>query len=83
MYGHGSHLGHVSKTIFTKFTFPLPKRAPHNVWPCGLREKMLENNGHTHVYSPWAGADNPLGLKFFFIKIINLLLIWSFAVFPI
>ena len=32
IYGHGSHLGHVSKTIFTKFTFPISKRAPHKVW---------------------------------------------------
>ena len=32
IHGHGSHLGHVSKTIFTKFTFPLSKRAPHKVW---------------------------------------------------
>ena len=29
IYGHGSHLGHVSKTIFTKFAFPLSKRAPY------------------------------------------------------
>ena len=33
IYGHGSHLGHVSKTIFSKFTFPLSKRAPYKVWP--------------------------------------------------
>ena len=33
IYGQGSHLVHVSKTIFTKFTFPLSKRAPHKVWP--------------------------------------------------
>ena len=33
IYGHGSDHGHVSKTIFTKFTFPLSKRAPHKVWP--------------------------------------------------
>ena len=32
IYGHDSHLGHVSKTIFTKFTFPLSKRAPYKVW---------------------------------------------------
>ena len=31
VYGHGSHLGHVSKTVFTKFTFPISKRAPHKV----------------------------------------------------
>ena len=33
IYGHDSHLGHVSKIIFTKFTFPLSKMAPHKVWP--------------------------------------------------
>ena len=26
IYGHGDHLGHVTKTIFTKFVF---KKAPH------------------------------------------------------
>ena len=33
IYGHGSHLDHVSETILTKFTFPLSMRAPNNVWP--------------------------------------------------
>ena len=28
-------------------------------------EKMFENNGHIHVYSPGAGADNPLGSNSF------------------
>ena len=27
--------------------------------------KMFEYYGHTHVYSPGAGADNPLGRKYF------------------
>ena len=26
-------------------------------------EKMFENGGHMHVYSPGAGADNPMGSK--------------------
>ena len=30
-----------------------------------LEEKMFEYYGHTHVYSPGAGADNPLGTNFF------------------
>ena len=30
-------------------------------WPSGFREE----DGHTHVYSPGAGADNPLGPKYF------------------
>ena len=32
MSGPGGHLGHVNKTIFTKFVFPLSKEAPHNIW---------------------------------------------------
>ena len=28
-------------------------------------EKMFENGGHIHVYSPGAGADNPLGTNVF------------------
>ena len=30
-----------------------------------VSEKMFEYYGHTHVYSPGAGADNPLGPKYF------------------
>ena len=32
IYGHGGHLGHVTKMIFTKFMFPFPKKAPHKIW---------------------------------------------------
>ena len=28
-------------------------------------EKSLENVGHIHVYSPRAGADNPIGVNYF------------------
>ena len=28
-------------------------------------KKIFENNGHMHVYSPGAGADNHLGLIYF------------------
>ena len=82
IYGHGGHLGHVTKTSFTKFMFPLPNGAPHKIWlwPCGFSEEMFENNGHIHVYNPETGIDNPLGHILF--KTINLLLIWSFASFP-
>ena len=34
-------------------------------WPSDFREEMFEYYGHTHVYSPGAGADNPLGPKYF------------------
>ena len=52
IYGHGGNLGHVTWTIHIKFLSPLPRR-------CHLKfgEKMFENNGHIHVYSPGAGAD--------------------------
>ena len=32
---------------------------------------MFENNGYVHVYSPGAGADNPLGSNFFINSIIQ------------
>ena len=52
-----------------KLSFPLPKEAPHkNLALIGQAvsvEKMFENGGHIHVYSPGAGADNPLGTNVF------------------
>ena len=44
IYGHGSDHGHASKTIFTKFTFPLSKRVPHKVgldWPSSFEKSYL------------------------------------------
>ena len=46
-------------------------------WPSGFREEDVKNNGHIHVYSPGAGADNPLGSKIFINSIIQS--IYSFA----
>ena len=37
---------------------------------------MFENYGHVHVYSPRAGADNPLGTDF--LININILSIYPF-----
>ena len=34
---------------------------------------MFENNGYVHVFSPGAGADNPLGSIFFINSIIQLI----------
>ena len=34
-------------------------------WPAVSEEKMFQYYGHIHVYSPEAGADNPLGQKYF------------------
>ena len=42
-----------------KVSFPLYKEAPHEIQADA--EKMFENNGHIHVYSPGTGTDNPLG----------------------
>ena len=36
-----------------------------------LEEKMFENNGYVHVFSPGAGADNPMGSFFFINSIIQ------------
>ena len=38
---------------------------------------MFEKSGYVHVYSPGAGADNPLGSNFFIDSIIQSIL--SFA----
>ena len=47
--------------------------APINLGLIGqvVSEKMFENNGYVHVYSPGAGADNPPGVNFSFNSIIR------------
>ena len=45
-------------------SFSLPKENSHEMAFIGqvvLEKKMFENNGYVHLYSPGAGADNPLG----------------------
>ena len=40
IYGHGSHLGHVTWTIYTNFGSPFPKRLHIKFgfnWPSGFR----------------------------------------------
>ena len=58
----------MTKTIFTKFV-PTSQNGPTlNLALIGqavYEKKMFENNGHIHVYSPGAGADNPLASIFF------------------
>ena len=49
---------------------PLPKEAPQEIWhrlagQLVSEKKAFENNGHKHVYSPGAGADNSLGSNLF------------------
>ena len=79
--GHGSHLGHVARTIYINFCSPFPRRLHMKFgidWPSGFRGEMFENNGYAQVYSPGAGADNPLlGSNFFINSIIQSIL--SFA----
>ena len=52
-----------------KLSFTLPKNAPRKslalIGQAVSEKKMFEYYGHTHVYSPGAGADNPLGPKYF------------------
>ena len=48
-----------------KLSIPLPEEAPHEIWHLlAFQRRCLKSNGHTHVYSPRAGADNPLGSNF-------------------
>ena len=75
IYRRGGHL------MFYKFMSPLPKG--NSTWKLALigqaisEKKRFENNGHIHVYSPRAGSEAPLVIRFF--KNINLVSIWSFA----
>ena len=68
IYGHGGHLGHVICTIYTCINFlsHCPRRL-HMKFGFGqaVSEKIFENNGYIHVYSPGAGGDNPL-VQFFY-----------------
>ena len=62
---HGGHLGHVTCTIYINFLCNLTLIGQ------AVSEKQLhENNGHIHVYSPGAGADNPPtpGVKYFHLQ---------------
>ena len=47
-------------------------------WLRCFREKMFDNYGYIHVYSPGTGGDNPLRSIFFFNSIIQSIV--SFAV---
>ena len=68
IYGHGSHLGRVTWTIYIYFLSAFPRRFHIKFgfdWPSSFREKIFEIGGHIHVKSSGAGADNPLGSNFF------------------
>ena len=54
IYGPDGYLGHVIQIPQNFFV-------PPDSWMFHLEKLTFENNGHIHVYSPCAGADNPLG----------------------
>ena len=56
--GHGGHLDHVTKTNFINLHPLFPGRHHLKLDLIGqtVSEKMIENNGHIHVYSPRAGT---------------------------
>ena len=64
IYGHGGHLGHVTCTIYINFPPPFPI----NLALIGklVSEKIFENHGYIHIYSPWTGTDNTLRSIFSF-----------------
>ena len=41
IYGRGGHLGHVTQMPRTKYRSPLPKEAPHKIWPSGFGEEEV------------------------------------------
>ena len=68
IYSHGGHLGHVTLTIYINFHCPSYHCSTLNLALIGQavsEQMMFEYYGHIHVYSPGAGADNPLGTNCF------------------
>ena len=54
---HSGHLGPVTCTIYINVFCNLT-----SIDQAVSEKKVFKNNGHLHVYSPGAGADNPLHL---------------------
>ena len=62
IYSLGSHLGHVTLTIYINFLSSFPRMLHMKFGLIGQAvsgEKMFHYYGNIHVYSP--GADNPPG----------------------
>ena len=81
IYSHGSHLGHVTLTIYINFLFPFPRMLHVKFgfdWPSGFRENVSKLWKYT-CYSPGAGADKSQGPNFSR-NIINFL---SMCLFPV
>ena len=51
IYGHGGHLGYVTKTILINSCLPFQEDYTYNLALIGkaVLEKMFENNGHKYV----------------------------------
>ena len=67
IYSHGNHLGHMTLTIYTNLHSLFLRMLHKSLALIGqaVSEKLFQYYGHIHVYSPGAGADNPLGPKYF------------------
>ena len=70
---HGGHLGHVTCTIYISFLSYFPRRLHINLALIGqaVSEKMFDDNGYIHVYSPGTGRQTP-GCQSLFINSIIL-----------
>ena len=64
---HGGHLGHATLPFILTFFTTSQGGSTRNLALTGqaISEKMFENNGHIHVFSPGAGADHLLGSNIF------------------
>ena len=68
IYSHGSHLGHVTLTIYINFLSPFPRMLHMKFgfdWPSGFSGEDVSLLWKFVYYSPGAGADNPPGAKIF------------------
>ena len=82
IYSHGSHLGHVTLTIYTNFLSPFPRMLHMKFgfdWPSGFRGEDVSLLWKYYMYiAPGQGQTTPQGLK---LSInINLL---SICLFPV
>ena len=68
IYSHGSHLGHVTLTIYTNNSLHLPNDAPHIVWLLlakRFQRRRCLNNMVIYMYkTPGQGQTNPEGQAF-------------------
>ena len=64
IYSHGSHLGHVTLTIYIHFHSMLLIK--FGLIGQAVSEKTIfEYDCNIHIFCPGVGADRPLGSKFF------------------